>query len=146
MEVTGLTVGAVSLFALFSTAIEGYRFIKAVAGDLPADSPFLVTKFQIEAYRFGVWGEYLGFTESEGCEFLLQQSLPTQTIVLAVLTEVATTMADLDSLKTKYGLKAIEIVDPVELEAVDMFKSPAIINIHTRFKAQIKASSKVKKL
>ena len=127
-----------SLIALFDTAIEGYRFLRSVAQNLPRDGRFLVTKFQVEEYRFALWGKYMGFSEADGCKNLFQLSKPTQALVLAMLTEVASIVADVETLKGRYGLVPSADSDTeLQLDPRNILQSPSVINMEQRTRNHI---------
>jgi serine/threonine protein kinase len=122
-EAVGLALSAVSLIALFTTAVEGYQLFSAVRKDLPNDVPFLVTKLEVEKHRFSLWGIFMGLSHEAGCEKFLQQSKLTQQLCIAILTEVASIIADSETLSKQYGLVEFEVQnmeDVSELKIADI--------------------------
>lgn len=141
-EAAGLVLSAVSLIALFTTAVDGYKLVSAAHNELPNDAHFVVTKLEIEKHRFSVWGKFMGLSNDDRCKEFAQQSKPTQHLCVAVLTEVASIIRDAETLSKKYGLVELKNVKEWKPEDVktrdddNPAQSEAVNRLHESLKQQ----------
>jgi hypothetical protein len=154
-EAAGLVLGSVSLIALFTTAVDGYRLISAARNDLPKEAHFVVTKLEIEKQRYRVWGQFMGFSDEAGCEEFSHHSKPTQHLCIAILTEVASIIRDTKTLAEKYGLvelgvgsmkdEQLKVEDIKSRDEADPSQSAIVERVNEIVKAKVEKTGKLKK-
>ncbi|KAL2057789.1 hypothetical protein ABVK25_002173 [Lepraria finkii] len=124
----GAAIGAASLtIQLLDGCVKGYQYFVAAAG-MPDDCHYMRTRLQIEYLRLLDWTEVAGLIEYKDGQDLPDSLKSDRFVLVAVLTEIRSSMEDLAEINGKYiELRPEE--DPakkkeaLELELVEQFSN-----------------------
>ncbi|KAF5633934.1 uncharacterized protein FTJAE_6920 [Fusarium tjaetaba] len=104
MEVTGLTLGAVTLVSLFKHCVDLFSMITA-ARDLGKDAAILDTKLDVEKMLFLQWSDRVGLLKQDST---LLCNPDTRQLISRVLKSIKALLSEGQALQRDYGLKRID--------------------------------------
>ena len=137
-SIASLAIGSTSFtITLFNLTVSAFEVL-TTAAKLGEDAALLQTQLLIQEQRFQRWGNGLGLTGSENdLDERLQSETSLFNVVVTVLGNIKTLLLNVDELKKRYGLDAIdEITDQghllSELRATDLLDGEALVQQHER--------------